>query len=112
MWTWPALLLAPLLALGEEAIVYSLATPTCQTQREAWLHGVPLVFVMVTIALTVMAWTEARRLRGDPVPHLDADRRALRRYFLACVAAGLGALSTLVIVALWVPQWVLSPCAS
>ena len=112
MWTWPALLLAPLLALAEQSIVYSLATPTCQHQREAWLHGVPLLFLAVTLALTALAWAEARRLRGGGTPHLDADRRALRGYFLACVGAGLGALSSLVILAVWVPQWVLSPCAS
>jgi hypothetical protein len=111
MWTWPALLLAPLLALAEQSIVYALATPTCQTQREAWLHGVPLLFVAAILAFTVMAWRQARRQAGAVAPHVDADRRALRGYFLACVAAGIGALSALAIVAMWVPQWVLSPCA-
>ena len=48
---------------------------------------------------------------GLQLTDIDADRRALTRYFLACVAAGLGALSSLAIVAMWVPQWVLSPCA-
>ena len=111
MLSWPALLLAPLLALTEQSIVYSLSTPTCQTQREAWLHGVPLVFFLATLALTALAWLEARRLRGGDAPHLDADRRALRRYFVAWMAVGAGALSSLAIAALWVPQWVLSPCA-
>ena len=111
MWTWPALLLAPLLALAEQSIVYALSTPACQSQRAAWLHGVPLAFVAATLFLTAMAWGEARRLAGGAPPHLDADRRALRRYFLACVATGLGALSSLAIVAMWLPQWVLSPCA-
>ena len=112
MWTWPALLLAPLLALTEQAVVYSLATPTCQSQREAWLHGVPLVFFAASATLTLLAWSHARRLRQAPMPPVDADRRALRPYFLACVAIGVGALSSLAIVALWIPQWVLSPCAS
>ena len=65
MWTWPALLLAPLLALAEQSIVYALSTPTCQTQREAYLHGVPIVFIAVTLLFTAMAWGEARRLRRD-----------------------------------------------
>jgi hypothetical protein len=114
MLSWPALLLAPLLALAEQSIVYALATPTCETQREAWLHGVPLGFIAVTLLFTGMAWVEVQRLRRDGLaaPHLDADRRALRRYFVAWVAVGLGALSSLAIAALWVPQWVLSPCAS
>jgi hypothetical protein len=114
MLIWPALLIAPLLALAEQSIVYALATPTCQTQREAWLHGVPFGFVVLTLALTAMAWREARRLRRTSADagHVDTDARELRRYFLARVAVWCGALSSLVIVALWLPQWVLSPCAS
>ena len=114
MLSWPALLLGPVLALAEQSIVYALSTPTCQSQREAWLHGVPLVFMAVTLLFTAMAWGEARRLRRDGLgaPHADADTRALRRYFVACAATGVGALSTLAIVAMWIPQWVLSPCAS
>lgn len=111
--TWPALLLSPLLALGEQSIVYSLATPTCQTQREEWLHLIPLLFFSVVVLLTAMAFMQVRRLRNEGVasPHLDGDERGLRRYFVARVAVWSGSLSALVIVALWIPQWVLSPCA-
>ena len=113
MFTWPALLLCPMLALAEQSIVYALSTPTCQTQRETWLNGVPLVFVALTLLLTALAWTELRRLRGEHVDaSVDTDAQALRRYFVARVAVWSGALSSLVIVAMWVPQWVLSPCLS
>ncbi|HEX6706663.1 MAG TPA: hypothetical protein VF169_18030 [Albitalea sp.] len=112
MFVWPALLLAPVLALAEQSIVYALATPACQSQREAWMHAVPFVFVALTLALTALAWREARRLRAEGAAHPDADAPALRRYFVACVAVGSGALSSLVIAAMWVPQWVLSACAS
>jgi hypothetical protein len=78
--------------------VYALSTPACQTQREAWLHGVPLVFVAATLLFTGMAWREARRRSAALAVHLDADRRALTRYFLACIATGLGALSSLAIL--------------
>jgi hypothetical protein len=111
---WPALLLAPLAALTEQSIVYALSTPTCQTQREAWLHAVPLVFLALTLVFTVMAWAESRRLRGSvaDAAHVDADARGLRRCFLARLAVWSGALSSLIIFALWIPQWVLSPCTS
>jgi hypothetical protein len=114
MLIWPALLLAPLSALTEQSIVYALSTPTCQTQREAWLHGIPLVFLALTLLFTAMAWTESRRLRGAvaDAAHVDADARGMRRYFLARVAVWSGALSSLIIFALWIPQWVLSPCTA
>jgi len=110
---WPALLLAPLLALTEQSVAYALATPTCQVQGEAWHQLVPLPFIALTLLFTVMAWMQVRKLaaQGQGQPHLDADTRELRPYFAARMAVWSGGFSTLVIVALWVPQWVLSPCA-
>ena len=110
---WPALLIAPMLALAEQSVVYALATPACQTQHEALMHGVPLAFLVLTLLFTSMAWTRLRRLRREsaPPPHADADLGPLRDYFLTRMAVWSGALSSLVIAAMWVPQWVLSPCA-
>lgn len=112
--SWPALLAAPLLALIEQSVVYALSTPTCSSQREAWLHAIPLAFLCLTLLLTAMAWVELRRLRheGWGTPHTDADEGERRRHFVARLAVWLGALSSLVILALWIPQWVLSPCAA
>jgi hypothetical protein len=111
---WPALLLAPLLALAEQSIMYALSTPSCQTQRDAVLNVIPLAFLIATAVLTVFAFSAARRLRrgADDSPQADADALESRRYFVAWMAVGSGALSSLVILATWVPHWVLSPCAS
>jgi hypothetical protein len=111
--TWPALLIAPMLALAEQSIVYALSTPACQTQREAWLHAVPLLFVALTLLLSAMAWAEARRqqrLLPNTIP--DADGAHVGHLLFAWLGVASGALSSLVIVAMWIPQWVLSPCAS
>lgn len=85
---WPALLLSPLLALTEQSIVYALSTPACETQREAWLHAIPLSFAALTLVFTLVAWVECTRLRkaGADIPHLDADTGNLRRYFIARIA--------------------------
>jgi heme/copper-type cytochrome/quinol oxidase subunit 3 len=106
---WPALLLAPLVALGEQSIVYALSTPTCQTQREAWLHGVPIVALVLTLLFTAMAAIEWRRLAAAGTAGHPMHQR---RFFLAQMAVGCGALSCLIVLALWLPQWVLSPCAA
>ena len=78
------------------------------------MHAVPAAFGAVSLVLTLMAAAEARRLHraGAAEPHVDGDTRALRRYFVAWMASGVGALSTLAIVAMWMPQWMLSPCTS
>jgi hypothetical protein len=109
--SWPALLLSPLLALAAQACAYALASPGCAQQRGPWLHAVPLVFLLLALALTVLAWRDMRR-RAPGAPHADADRRGANGYFVACAATGTGALSSLAIVALWVPLWWLSPCVS
>jgi hypothetical protein len=111
--TWPALLLAPLLALADLSIVYALSMPECETQRIGVVHAVHALFLLAALALTVMAWREARRQAAEtppPAPTLDADTAPQRRHFVSHVAIGLGALSSLVIAAMWIPPWVLSPC--
>jgi hypothetical protein len=109
--SWPALLLSPLLALGAQLCAYSLATPGCATQRGVWLHAVPPLFLLAALVLTALAWADSKRRAGSS-PHADTDQGASNGYFLACTAAGIGLLSSLVIVALWVPLWWLSPCVS
>jgi hypothetical protein len=115
MWTWPALLIAPSLALTDLTIVYALAMPECETQRIAVVHGVTFAFLLVTLVLTWLAWGEWRdsdRLQPQPPRPADSDAAAQRHPFIARVAVGSGALSSLVIAAMWIPPWLLSPCAA
>ena len=100
---WIALLVAPLLALANQAITYALADSACTGPNRLPFHGINLVFLVATIAATDLAW----QLRGD-VP--GDDPAARRRRFLAGVATAAGIISALAIVALWIPGWVLSPC--
>jgi hypothetical protein len=109
--SWPALILAPLLALAEQALAYALATPGCAHQQGASLHTVPLVFLLATLAATALAWGDARR-HAASAGHADDDRMGANRHFIACAATGVGALASLAIVAMWVPLWWLPPCVS
>jgi hypothetical protein len=103
---WPALIVAPLVALTHLSIVYALATPSCRTQSEALLHGVSIVALAVALACTAMAL--AAWLRAPEIPG-DAHER---RRFVAGIGTGVGALASVVIVAIWIPPWWLSPCWS
>jgi hypothetical protein len=105
------LLLAPLLVLAEQSAVYALVTPLCGRQAGLWLHAVAAGFALAILGLTLLARHEARRLQQLPLPP-DTDRHGPNRLFLARVATGLGWLSLLALAALWVPQWLLSPCVS
>jgi hypothetical protein len=124
MLSWPALLLAPLVALGQLSIAYSLVTPACATQSRGGLHAVAVVSLIVVLVMTAMAWRGWRR-HDDPAslgrraPNGDAgfgvtaaesDASAKRPHFVALIALLVGALSALVSIALWLPIWFLSPC--
>ena len=111
---WPALLASPSLALAHLSVAYALVTPSCAAQHKGWLHLSSVVFLVLAIVFTAMAFGEARRRARLTVPEatLDSDLAEARPRFIAGVATLVGLLSTLVMLGIWIPQWLLSPCAS
>ena len=122
--SWPALLLAPLIALADLSVVYSLVTPACMRQDRSGLHAVAAASLVIVLALTMLAWRawrdETGRVHGHAmaamaqgprdVTRADGDAAADRQRFVALIAVLVGALSGWVCVALWLPIWLLSPC--
>jgi uncharacterized membrane protein YidH (DUF202 family) len=106
MRAWPGLLVAPSTALAHLSVVFALSTPSCERQSQALLHGVSALALLIALACTAMAALAWRR-----APQAATDS-AERQRFMATVATGVGALSTVVIIALWLPPWWLSPCWS
>lgn len=111
MGNWPALLLAPTLALTNLSITYALVTPACTRQT---MVAPNVVSAVVLIACAWMSWGAWRNWReGRGVGGAAArDHVPDRRPFLALVSSLVGALSCLAVLAQWFPQWVLSPCAN
>ena len=63
----------------------------------------------------LISWTELRHNRGETsvgTHYIRLLRGGGIACFVAVVATGVGALSSLVIAALWIGPLVLSPCAS
>ncbi len=111
---WIALLAGPLLVLADLSLTYSLLGPGCNLQRGALLHLPMAASFALCLGLTLWAARTARRTReAAPAPgegNADPDAAQERRRFIAWVAMACGALSCLVILALWLPVTVLSPC--
>ena len=125
MLSWPALLLAPLMALGQLSIAYALVSPACASQDRSGLHAVAAVSLLLVLAMTALAWRDwhalggpsrdsagarQRSAAGPTVTRADSAEAFERPHFVALIAVVVGALSTLVSIALWLPVWVLSPC--
>jgi len=102
---WLALLVAPLLALLNLTIVYALVVPACEGQNTLSLHLVSACSLLLSLLFTFMAWQH-----WQDSPNTAEDDVPVRQSFLPAVAAVSGLLSSLVIAAQWIPQWVLSPC--
>jgi hypothetical protein len=113
------LLLAPLLALGDVSLAYALVSPACSRQGGGVLHALAAVSLALALVMTVMAWRHWRRaVTADggarPVPAAtwsDGSDANARPGFVALMATCVGALSSLVIVAVWMPIWWLPPCS-
>jgi len=110
MKNWPALLVAPTLALTNLSVTYALITPSCSRQD---MTAPNVVSALLLLACAWMSWQAWSNWRGGAAEGGAAgDAAPERRPFVALVAAMVGALSCLVVFAQWFPQWVLSPCAS
>ena len=108
IWTWLALVITPTLVLINLTIVYALVVPACEDQSSFALHAVAIGSLALSLLLTFMAWQQWQKYSILPThPEDDAD---VRKSFLPAVASMAGLLSTLVIAAQWLPQWILSPC--
>jgi hypothetical protein len=107
---WLALLAAPSLALACQSVMYALVTPSCSVQTRVAIHAVAAASLLLCVAFTLIA-----RSAGAPVrfgADHDSDEPPATRHFLAVVATAVGALSSLLVLAMWIAAWVLSPCFS
>ena len=103
---WFPLLAAPTLALTDQSIALAMTGWACANQQAFAMHGVHALFLAATLAATIVAWGRWRAtLRAK-----TSNETLARRHFLAGLATASAALSALVIAAMWVPNWVLSPC--
>lgn len=107
---WPAIVLAPVLALGDLLLINALTAPSCPLQNESWLHVVALAFLGLLLLITAIAWGDARRLRRLTRAPMQPKALSRRRYFIALSAALIGVLSTLTVLLLALPRWIHSPC--
>lgn len=108
MWVWLALLVAPLLTLLNLTVVYALVATACEEQNILPLHVISVASLLLALLFTFMAWHQWQQT--DALPAIPEDDASTRRSFLPAVASISGLLSTLVIAAQWIPQWILSPC--
>ena len=112
MKSWLALLASPTIALGAQSVMLALVEPSCANQTRGTIHAIAIASLLVTALFAVLAWREWKQygaLPGHP-PDSDAGDPASTRRFVAVAATGVGVLSVLVVLGMWVGVFVLWPC--
>jgi membrane protein implicated in regulation of membrane protease activity len=95
--SWLALLATPSLVLAVLSINYALVTPACERQSGIELHVVAGTGLLLSLLLTMLARRNARQYDQN------GNIEEARRRFVARVATLVGLLSSLAIVAQWLP---------
>jgi hypothetical protein len=108
MRTWLALLGAPSAVLAALSADYALVTPACAWRTLLPLGSVTGTALLFSVVATLLAWRRWREA-GVTAP-ASAPALPARPAMLACAATWVGMISTLSLVAMWIPQWLLSPC--
>jgi hypothetical protein len=106
---WLGVLVPPLAYLFNHLIAYVMVSWSCATQVRATQHLVPLVALVITLAAGTLAWRNWNRA-GREWPGSGAGVIPRSR-FLAMLGMLMSAFFSLLILAQWLPVFILPPCS-
>jgi hypothetical protein len=105
---WIGLLLPPTAFLLNLEVAYALVPTACASRNQLPTHVVHLVCLLLVLFAGVTAW-RSWKSTGETWPGAEGGPLARSRFM-----AGLGWLTSLlfglVIIAQWIPEFVLNPC--
>ena len=105
---WTGLVAGPLLALSSQLALYAATPVACLAGDVTALHVLGAVTVLLAVAASWLAWTHWRRA-GREWPGEEGGV-AGRSRFLAALGTASSAFFALVVLAMWAPVFVMSPC--
>lgn len=105
---WVGLLLAPVAFLINLEVAYALVPTACHSRNQLPVHLVHLVCLLLTIVGGLTAWRSWNTI-GAAWPGEEGGPLARSR-FMAGTGLLVSALFALIIVAQWIPSFLLNPC--
>jgi len=99
---WAALLLAPTAWAGALGILFALTRDACVQDERAPLWVVISICIVLALVSGALAW------RGRV--YRDENRAVDRAHFMRCVALGLSAMFSIVLILMVVPILLLGAC--
>ena len=108
VWLWFSILAPPLAFLLNLQLSYMLVQPVCVTAHHIILHLVPAGALLLAASGGVSAWWNWQRT--GQAGSSKAEGVLPRSRFMADVGLLTSGLFLVVIVAQWLPNFILSPC--
>ena len=105
---WIGVLVPPIAFLINLEVAYALVPPACGARTLLWVHLAHLITLALAAYGGVIAM-QAWRRSGATWPG-DHGGRVSRTQFLAGLGALMGLMFVTVIVAQWIPSFILDPC--
>jgi hypothetical protein len=105
---WVGLLLAPIAFLINLEVAYALVPAACSSRNELPIHLVHAFCLLLTLYGLVTAW-RCWKAAGAIWPGEAGDQLSRSR-FMAGTGLLVSGMFVLVIVAQWIPSFVLDPC--
>jgi hypothetical protein len=105
---WVGLLLAPIAFLINLEVAYALVPTACSSRNDLPVHLVHFACLLLTLWGLATAW-RAWKTVGAVWPGGEGDPLARSR-FMAGTGMLVSAMFALVIVAQWIPSFILDPC--
>jgi hypothetical protein len=102
-----SLWIGPLAAATDLMLSYSLVQHACSTGHHYVLHAITIVCFLIALSGAPLAWKEYQTVRNSD----DEGGTSINRtYFLSIMGLASSIGFAVVIVALAVPRFILSPC--
>ena len=105
---WAGLLLAPIAFLINLELAYALVPPACSSHNLLPVHLTHLACLLLTVIGLVTAWRTWKTV-GAHWPGEAGDPLARSR-FMAATGLLVSGMFVLVILAQWIPSFILDPC--
>lgn len=97
---WLAVVGPPLAAFAQQQLSYSLVSPSCTRRAPMLLHLPTLIMLAVIGVATLYSWREWKRDDGEAAP----------ARFFPLLGLTMSGISTVVLLAQWLPTLFLPPC--
>jgi hypothetical protein len=104
---WYGILVGPIALAADQQISYALVAHACSTQHFYLLHVITLVALLFAISGTLIGALNLARTRRAAV---DGPRPVDRSRFMSMIGIAASIGWSIVIIAMAVPRFILSPC--